>query len=575
MRTIWILTACFIVLLLAPIVFAAIYYKKRKGQILHINQNKVRDARFFGKSFSSMVRNNLATAADGKILLSREEEFLDADTAEEYEEAEKKMVIARTRPFCPPEEVRVFEKEIYSAQDAALLNQKTELRALYCEKKAVIGNDVTIDRWVDSADTLAIYDNCNLGISVSAANALSVGHNCIFRRMYAPVIRIGQYPDSDLTPEAGKDPRIYYLPVQMNKENNVRYINKERINEEGIVDFSVISPHKVTVTEGLIVQGDIRSHKNVRLCDDAVVCGNIFAEGDIWLGRNATVLGNMFSQGSIYFEERASAGQRGKICSVIAREDITFERDNFVFGYVSCERNGTTLELPKEEQDETKLPDYRTLDTPVGLKHLTFNSLYDFEHVDWQGYRKEKELEDVLIPAGAAMIQKSMFFDCRVLREAVLPDTVEVVDDYAFADCFELKEIGDFSRMPLTRIGTSAFENCRLLRRADFPAGLKVLGGAAFAGCTSLRSVTFPEDSELVQVGPHCFRGCPITELWFPDTLEFVGVSAFMDCAELRRVSVPETCAEQEGIKDLLERGVEVELRPVPEKEEEERAEDA
>ncbi len=78
-------------------------------------------------------------------------------------------------------------------------------------------------------------------------------------------------------------PGFYRLPVQVNRENNMRYISKEMINDEGIVDFSVLSWRNVTVTEKIIVQGDIRSHRGVRLCEDSVVCGNIFAEGDVLL----------------------------------------------------------------------------------------------------------------------------------------------------------------------------------------------------------------------------------------------------------------------------------------------------
>ena len=568
MRTIFILAGTFVVLLVAPILFAALYYKARKAEILHINQDKTRDARFFGKSFSAMVRGHIDAAQGGVIRLSRDEPYVDADNTAEYGDTVEHMVIAREKEFRAPEGVTYFEKEIYSARNAAVLHRDTVLRALYSEQRAMIGSGVTVVRWADANDTLAVYDDCDLGISCSARNQLSVGHNCVFRRLYAPMIRIGQHPNAPLSPTDGRDMRIYRLPVQIDKENNVHYIHKEMIDDDGIANFSVISRHNVTVTEGLIVQGDIRSHKGVRLCDNAVVVGNIFAEHDVRLGYNTTVLGNIFSQGSIYFDDRASAGQWGKICSVIAREDISFGKDNFVFGYVCCEGTGVTQGVSDEERQERREavpPDYMYLPTPERLRHLVFKDLYDFEHVDWQGYRNEPELEDVVIPAGAVKIQKSMFFDCPRLERAALPDSLVTIEPYAFADCCRCGELLDLERMPLEEIGTSAFENCKGIPAARFPSALRVLGGAAFAGCEGLMAVDFPLVSKLERVGDHCFRGCvKLESVRLPDSVLYVGVSAFSDCAALKEVSVPETCAEQAGVKELLERGVRVELRELP-----------
>lgn len=617
MRTILILAGLFVLLLAAPILFAAVYYKARKASVLHINQDKTRDARYFGKSFSRMVRGHIDEAQGGTIQLSRQEEYVDADLTERYDGVTEHMVIARGRDFCPPPaEPLIFEKEIYSAKNAKVLAADTQLRALYAEEKAVVGDGVTIVRWADAGDTLAIYDNCDLGISCSAKNQLSIGHNCVFRRLYAPMIRAGQHPNRNLSPTEGRDMRIYYMPVEIDKENNVRYIHKEMINDDGTADFSVLSRHKVTVTEDLIIQGDIRSHKGVRVCDNAVVIGNIFAEKDVHLGRNATVLGNIFTQGSVYFDERASVGQWGKICSVVARDDIIFEKDNFVFGYVCCEGAGVTRGVTDEERElrgEAEPPDYQFLATPERLQHLRFKSLFDFQHVDWQGYRNEPELADAVIPAGALKIQKSMFFNCGALKKVDLPDSLVSIEDYAFADCGSLSGALDLRGMELLQIGTSAFENCREIPSVALPESLLELGGAAFAGCAALSRVTVPADGHLVRLGDHCFRDCVrleriylpagvtyvgvsafagclalrevsiaegsrlakvgshcfrdcagLEEIWLPDSVSTVGPGAFLGCTALRRVSVPETCARQPGIQELLERKVPVELRPLP-----------
>lgn len=547
----------FVLMLAGPVIGAALYYKTRKGTVLHINQERIRDARYFGKSFSQMIEKNMNSITGNKIRLSREETFIDGDKQAGSNEKMAELIIAREKEFSPPALVKEFRKEIYSGENAMLSGKGVKVRAIYCKKKMILGYKTQVIRWADAEETLAVYDDCDLGISASAGEQMSIGYHCSFRRLYAPQIRLGQYPDSKRRAEDGKDPKIYRLPIQTSKEKNMRYISKEMINEKGVVDFSVVSWRNVTVTEKIIVQGDIRSHKGVRLCDDAVVCGNIFAEEDVLLGKNAAVLGNIFTQGSVYFEERATAGQRGRISSVIARESITFEGNNFVFGYVSCEKEGK-VEAAAESGDMRKL---QYLGMPSHLEKLTFKDLYDYEHVDQQGFRGEASLREVVIPSGAASVPDSMFFACKSLERVTFPYSIKRIGNYAFADCYKLKRLKGFSEMMLEEIGTSGFENCRELETVTFTSALRRLGGAAFGGCSSLTDVKFLKHTRLETVGDHCFRGCSrLEELEFPDTVSYIGISAFRGCDSLKKISLPAACSQTPGIAELQETRPEVEL---------------
>ena len=76
MTEIWIFAIVFILLLILPILVANQYYKKRKGEVLFINQDKIRDARYFGKSFSSLIRENLQGVENNEIYLSRKKSLL-------------------------------------------------------------------------------------------------------------------------------------------------------------------------------------------------------------------------------------------------------------------------------------------------------------------------------------------------------------------------------------------------------------------------------------------------------------------------------------------------------------------
>lgn len=520
-----------VVMLAAPLGCAVFFYKRCQAEILPINQGKIRDGRYFGKSFAALIEGGLKNVSGNTIRLSRPEEFVDADASPAYPEAVKKMVIARKKDFCIPPQVRSFEKEIYAAGSIRpTAPGALELRAAYSRERMILPENTKVIRWVDSRRTLAAYDGCQLGISASAGQRMCLGQGCRFHRLYAPEIYLGQSPDALLDEKKGKDARIYRMGVQKNQRENIHYISDEMINDEGVVDFTVVSGSNLEILQNLIVNGDIRSHKSVRLYDGAVVCGNVFAEKDVYLGRNACVLGSIFTQGNIYFEEGAVAGQRTRICSVVARGKITFEKNCFVFGYVDCESGGEIL--PAEDRGEAPAaPNWQYLPESPQAHSLVFRNLEDFNNVDQQGFRFFRELRDAVIPLGAERIPDSMFYGCSGLERVELPPTVREIGDYAFAQCRSLKYISLASLTQLRRIGTSAFENCESLEAVLLPASLEELGGAAFSGCTRLRRVDFAPGFGLAALPDHCFRGCgSLTAVRLPESVKILGVSAFLEC---------------------------------------------
>lgn len=543
------LIALYLVLLFLPIVNAVYYFKKYKSGILYINQDHVRDARYFGKTFASLIESQLNNVNDNQIKLSKLETFVNGDVQTKYPSVVRELVICRINDFYTPIGVKEFQKEIYSANNIVLNQGRLIARALYSRKNIILGNETKIERWVDAEGTLAIYNNCNLGISASSKVRMSIGEGCSFRRLFAPEIRIGQYPGSNLDATHGKNPKIYRMPIQTKKVRNIKYIRKEMINEDGVVDFSLISSRNVIVNEKVIVQGDIRSHKGVKLWDNAVVCGNVFAERDVILGRNAVILGNVFTQGNIVLEEGAVIGQQGRICSVIARGSITFSRNTFVFGYVSCEREGKVLENNEYQADLNSYEEVDFLELNKPISKITFKDLYDYEHVDQQGFRYREELEEVEIPIGAVKVPNSMFFRCTSLAKVVLPHTIQTLEDHAFADCHSLQSIPNFNHLELRTIGVSVFENCQNMKEITIPATVEQINAAAFAGCQNLTNIEFEINSKLRWIGDHCFRGCKsLKVLRLPEQTEYVGVSAFLECTNLEKLQIPVSCKDSPGI---------------------------
>ncbi|MBR2372536.1 MAG: leucine-rich repeat domain-containing protein [Clostridia bacterium] len=97
--------------------------------------------------------------------------------------------------------------------------------------------------------------------------------------------------------------------------------------------------------------------------------------------------------------------------------------------------------------------------------------------------------EKVFIPAGVTSLGKSFFASsarCReVIKEIVLPHTVDYIEPMAFKDCTNLQKI-DLSQTGIKEIPDQAFCGCNNLEKLFLPAKIGFIGEDAFAGCNSL-----------------------------------------------------------------------------------------
>ena len=109
----------------------------------------------------------------------------------------------------------------------------------------------------------------------------------------------------------------------------------------------------------------------------------------------------------------------------------------------------------------------------------------------------------VTIPAsynGLAItaIGKELAKGSTAISELVIPDSVTVIEDGAFADCPSLKEL-DMSES-IERIGGGAFNNCDMLENVELPWNIS-LGQGAFDDCDLLdRKIYVPKEDEVLNI---------------------------------------------------------------------------
>ena len=109
--------------------------------------------------------------------------------------------------------------------------------------------------------------------------------------------------------------------------------------------------------------------------------------------------------------------------------------------------------------------------------------------------------------------------------------SVEYVDDFAFAACTGLSDIGGLTNTAVVSLGDFVFSNCTSLASVSgLPANLSIVGDGCFFGCSSIVGIdSFPIDVEtlprecfalctsltsitglpqFVDIGEECFKGC-------------------------------------------------------------------
>ena len=107
--------------------------------------------------------------------------------------------------------------------------------------------------------------------------------------------------------------------------------------------------------------------------------------------------------------------------------------------------------------------------------------------------------------------------------EFTVPDSVKIIESYAFAGCQKLTKI-------------------------NLPVGLENIGYNAFMYCTSLTSVEIP--NTITEIESETFEGCTsLNSIEIHDSITTIGVYAFHGCSKLSSVTLPDDC-EIEEIED-------------------------
>ncbi len=148
----------------------------------------------------------------------------------------------------------------------------------------------------------------------------------------------------------------------------------------------------------------------------------------------------------------------------------------------------------------------------------------------------DNTITKVIIPEGVEKIDSYAFANLTALEEVVLPSTLEAIDYGAFYNCVSLKKITFSGENNLKIINQNAFELCNLEGTLDLSAAC-VVSDYAFAGNKNLKNITLPKT--LISVGGYAFAGCESLEKVTVEASKVkYGIYAFTGCESLTEFTV-------------------------------------
>ncbi len=182
---------------------------------------------------------------------------------------------------------------------------------------------------------------------------------------------------------------------------------------------------------------------------------------------------------------------------------------------------------------------------------------FDDAETSKQWYIGENTITKVVIPEGVEKINAYAFANLTALEEVVLPSTLEFIEYGAFYGCTSLKTISFSAENNLKVINKNAFENCDLQGTLDLSAicmisdyafagnvdleglvtgdTLLSVGKYAFASCKSLKDVTIT--AQKVKYGEYAFTDCEsLTEFYVNAAVLPEGM--FYECKDMKKVVI-------------------------------------
>jgi len=193
---------------------------------------------------------------------------------------------------------------------------------------------------------------------------------------------------------------------------------------------------------------------------------------------------------------------------------------DYVYNRIADEQkkeNGTYPNIDFNEIDISKL---ESSDLAFLFNGSSINpdiSSWNLKTIPYKFFYSNISIKEFTIPDSVTMIESYAFYGCNQLTSIIIPNSVTRIAPCAFSDCHGLSSVSINSNV-ITRIEPHVFEDCWNLTSIKIPEGVKNIEHHAFNCCKSLTSVIIP------------------------DSVESIGDWVFYACEKLKKVTIPREC---------------------------------
>lgn len=158
-----------------------------------------------------------------------------------------------------------------------------------------------------------------------------------------------------------------------------------------------------------------------------------------------------------------------------------------------------------------------------------FTTIYEYAFSNYEYVEKDLFNGDVIDEEDPYSLKMAYIGDDTITK-VIIPEGVEIIEQYAFANLTALEEV--VLPSTLVKIGVGAFENCTKLKKINLES-VKFINANAFKNC--ILSEETKLDS-IVAIGNYAFENCKINSIELPETSQSIGIGSFYNNKNLTSI---------------------------------------